>query len=56
MLILTRREGEAIVINETITIRLVKAGDGFASVEIDAPEEVVIVRKELLPGSENKPA
>lgn len=46
MLHMTRSEGESIVINETITIKIVHAQDGVVNLEIDAPDEVVTVRQE----------
>ena len=52
MLILTRREGESIVISlpgsdDTIQVRVMKTG-GQVSLGIDAPREMEILREELI--------
>ena len=52
MLILTRREGESIVISlpgceDTIEVRVMKA-DAQVSLGIDAPLEVEVIREELV--------
>ena len=47
MLILTRRIGEAIVIDETITIRLLGVKGNQARIGIDAPRDVSVHREEI---------
>jgi carbon storage regulator len=48
MLILTRMEGEKIMIGDDITI-MVKSVQGLqAKIGIDAPRDVVVMREELL--------
>ncbi len=47
MLVLTRRVGQAIVINGEIRIRLVAAGKGRARLGILAPLTVRVDRKEI---------
>jgi carbon storage regulator len=48
MLILTRMEGEKIMIGDDITI-IVKSVNGLqAKIGIDAPRDVVVMREELL--------
>jgi carbon storage regulator CsrA len=57
MLILTRREGESIVIflpgiDDTIEVRVMKAASQV-SLGIDAPREVKVLREELVQESGN---
>lgn len=47
MLVLSRRAGESIQIGDDITITVVKAGPNVRIV-IDAPKDVVVLRKELV--------
>lgn len=51
MLVLTRRDGEAIVIDEKIVIR-VRRMKGKTRVEIEAPRELSVRRRELKPRKE----
>ena len=48
MLILTRRTRESIIINGNIKIRILGIKDNQVKLGFEAPEEVVIVREELL--------
>lgn len=52
MLVLTRKTGEAIVLNpgtsNEVVIRIVRYKAGHVTVGIDAPDKVKIVREELL--------
>lgn len=47
MLILTRKAGEAIVINDDVTIRLIEIKGGQIKLGIEAPEHVTIHREEV---------
>ncbi|MGF7184471.1 carbon storage regulator [Desulfitispora alkaliphila] len=47
MLILSRKEGEAIVIGKDIKVTVTEVKDGQVRLGIDAPKEVDIFRKEL---------
>jgi carbon storage regulator len=47
MLVLSRRVGEAIIINDDITITVVGVKGGQVRLSIDAPREVSIYRDEL---------
>lgn len=47
MLILTRKMGEGIVLNENVTIRVVEISKGVVKLGIDAPKEMLILREEL---------
>lgn len=47
MLVLKRRIGEEIVINETTRIRVLKTSDGGCSIGIEAPKSDLIRRGEL---------
>ncbi|MEF9941578.1 MAG: carbon storage regulator [Lachnospiraceae bacterium] len=48
MLILQRKEGESIVINENIHLSVLDIGTDWVKLSIDAPKEVPILRSELL--------
>ncbi|MFA5633358.1 MAG: carbon storage regulator [Porticoccaceae bacterium] len=48
MLILTRREGETIVVDHDIRITVTRIKGGQVKLGIDAPEDVDIVREELI--------
>ena len=47
MLVLSRREGEKIIIGDSIVITVVRAGSDKVRVGIEAPENVRILRSEL---------
>ncbi len=47
MLILTRKIGEGIVLNENVTIRIIDISKGVVKIGIDAPKEMLILREEL---------
>ena len=47
MLILTRRMGEGIVLDENVTIRVVEISKGVVKLGIDAPKEMLVLREEL---------
>ena len=49
MLILTRREGEEIIVNERMRIRVLKTSGGRCKLAFDAPESDRIRRAELPP-------
>ncbi len=48
MLVLTRKSGERIVIGDRITVTIVKCHNGRVSIGIEAPDEVNVVREEIL--------
>ena len=48
MLVLTRKCGEWIQISEDVRVYIMSARNGRASVAIEAPREVAIVRGELV--------
>ena len=48
MLVLTRRIGEHIFIDGDIEVMIIKCSGGQVTLGIDAPDEVDIVREELL--------
>jgi carbon storage regulator len=57
MLIIRRKPGEAILIGESIELRIVEVGAGRVTVGIKAPPEVVILREEIrLAGFQNRAA
>ena len=53
MLILSRKEGESIVIGDNITVKIVSAEKGVVKIGIEAPKEVTILRSELVEAVEN---
>ncbi len=50
MLVLSRKQGEAIQIDGNITIKIVNVGPGRVKIAIDAPSNVTILRQELCDG------
>lgn len=57
MLVIRRREGEAILVGEGIEIRVLEVTGGRVSLGISAPADVVILRQELyLAGRQNEAA
>lgn len=48
MLILQRKKGESIVINDNIHLSVVEVGSDWVKIAIDAPKDVPILRSELL--------
>lgn len=47
MLVLGRKPGEYIVIDDNVIVKVVKSDDGHLRLAIDAPKDVNIVRGEL---------
>ena len=48
MLVLSRREGERLLIGDNIWITIVRIGPEQVRIGIDAPEDVPVVREELI--------
>lgn len=48
MLILTRRTGEALMIGDDVTVKVLGVKGNQVRIGIDAPDDVVVVREELL--------
>ncbi|MBX9653710.1 carbon storage regulator [bacterium] len=48
MLVLTRKVGESIVLNGTITVRVLSCKGRAIRLAIDAPKDVPIAREELI--------
>jgi len=48
MLVITRKKGESILLGDNIEITIVNLDDGNVKIAINAPKEVIILRKELL--------
>lgn len=48
MLVLGRKPGEYVVINEKIIVKVIKSDDGHLRLAIDAPQNIKIIRGELL--------
>lgn len=49
MLVLSRKCGEAIIINGNIKVQVIRSSDGRVSLGIEAPDDVPIRRDELQP-------
>ncbi|MGG7176597.1 carbon storage regulator CsrA [Clostridium paraputrificum] len=47
MLVITRKQGESILIGDDIEISISKVEDGSVKIAINAPRELTILRKEL---------
>ena len=47
MLVLSRREGEKIIIGDSITVTIVRTGGDKVRVGIDAPDDILVLRGEL---------
>lgn len=56
MLVLSRKLGEKIVINENITLTVVSIERGKVRLGIEAPKEIPIFRSELLAPPAQEPA
>ena len=48
MLVITRKEGESLLIGDNIEINISKIADGNVKIAINAPREMTILRKELV--------
>lgn len=55
MLVLRRKAGEAIVLNQVIKIRVLGVEGDRVKLGIDAPPDVIVVREELLEDGPNGP-
>lgn len=49
MLVLTRKPAETIRIGDNVVIKVIKTAKGAVKIGIDAPEDVRVIRGELLP-------
>ncbi len=47
MLVLSRKLGESILLDDKITIKVMDISKGMVRIGIDAPKEMLILRKEL---------
>lgn len=57
MLILQRRKGESLSINDNITLTVVDTGADWVKLAIEAPKEIPVLRSELLEAArENRKA
>ena len=54
MLVITRKKGESILIDDDIEISVSKIEDGSVKLAIKAPKEMTILRKELFEEVENE--
>ena len=56
MLVLSRKCGEKIVIGDNITITVLTTDSGRIRIGIEAPDDVTILRAELIHGHPSAPA
>ena len=54
MLVITRKEGESLLIGDNIKINIVKVNDGSVKIAIDAPKDMTILRSELVKAIEEE--
>jgi len=47
MLILSRKVGEAVVLDEKITVKIIDISKGVVRIGFDAPNDMLILREEL---------
>ena len=47
MLILSRKIGEAVVLDEKITVKIIDISKGVVRIGFDAPDDMLILREEL---------
>ena len=47
MLILTRKIGEGIVLNENVTVKIIDISKGMVKLGFEAPNDMLILREEL---------
>ena len=55
MLILTRKEGETILIGENISIKVVEIRGRQVRLGIDAPADILVLREEMKLHEQDKP-
>ena len=48
MLVISRKEGESLVISDNTRITIVSLGNDKVSIGIDAPKEIRVMRQELI--------
>lgn len=56
MLVLTRKTGQSIIINDEIKIMVVQVKGKQVRIGIQAPQSSKIFREEIYPGADKKPA
>lgn len=54
MLIITRKKGDSLMIGDDIEITISKIDDGSVKIGINAPKDIVILRKELYEAIKNE--
>ncbi len=56
MLALTRHEGDSLIIDHQIEVKIVRVQGGKVTIGIEAPPEVLVLRKELTEDDERRAA
>lgn len=54
MLVLTRKAGQSILINEDIEVCILEASEGSIKIGINAPKSVKVLRKEIISEVKNE--
>jgi carbon storage regulator len=54
MLVLTRKDGETLLIGDQVKITIVKSKNGSVKVGVEAPKDVKVLREELQSSTEAK--
>ena len=54
MLILQRKKGESLTINDNITVTIMDSGTDWVKLAIDAPKEIPVLRSELKEAADEK--
>lgn len=52
MLVLTRKKNEVIRIGDEIIVKVIESKGGSVRIGIEAPQEIRIIRSELIPGDQ----
>jgi len=47
MLVLTRKQGQSIIINNDITVKVIEISDGSVKIGINAPKNIPVHREEV---------
>lgn len=55
MLVLTRKAGERIIIDDSIVVEVLEVQGNRVRIGIQAPQGITILRQELLSGAPNEP-
>lgn len=54
MLVVSRKQGESIIIGENIELKILEISEGSVRIGIEAPKSIRVLRKELIKEVENE--